>query len=391
MYKLKSLIYRFITIFFSFYKYFKIKDIILFESLPSYSDNSKLVFDELIKRKVNEKFIIYWIVSDDNAHLIPQLKNVKFIDLNAGGILKQLSARARLIKLEYTARLFIMSNNFLFKKRDGQFSVNLAHGEALKNCRGHYNLPDCVDSVMCLSDYLAEFDAVNFKCNKERMLSLGYARNDLLFCDKIDTGKIFDKSDFSKLIYWLPTYRQHKNGRMTSSDIAFPILYNESIAVRINNFAAEKKVLLVIKPHPAQDMRNIKSLNLSNIIFIDNTFLYENGIENYQLLGSADALISDYSSVYYDYLLCDKPIGLCFDDFESYNKNEGFTVDPEFILAGGEKMYNEQDLCAFIGRIAAQEDILSVTRNQICDLCHKYKDNKSTQRIADYIMEKIIF
>lgn len=391
MYKLKSLIYRFITIFFSFYKYFKIKNIILFESLPTYSDNSKLVFDELIKRKVNEKFIIYWIISDDNAHLIPQLKNVKFIDLNAGGLLKQLSARVKLVKLEYTAKLFIMSNNFLYKKRDGQFSVNLAHGEALKNCRDHYNLPDCVDKVICLSDYLSEYDAVNFNCAKEKMLPLGYARNDLLFGDKLDLNKYFIDSVFNKAVYWMPTYRQHKNGKYKPSSIAFPILYDEEIAKVISKKAAEDNVLIIIKPHPAQDMSRIQKLNLSNLVFIDNHFLSKNNIENYELLRSVDALISDYSSVYYDYLLCDKPIGLCFDDFEEYNRNEGFTVDPEFILAGGEKIYNTQDLCAFIDRIAANEDMLSDTRSQICDLCHMHKDNKSTQRIADYIMEKIIF
>lgn len=389
MYKLKSLIYRFITIFFSFYKYFKIKDIILFESLPSYSDNSKLVFDELIKRKINEKFIIYWIVSDDNAHLIPQLKNVKFIDLNAGGILKQLSARVRLVKLEYTSKLFIMSNKFLYKKHDGQFSVNLAHGEALKNCRDHYNLPDCVDKVICLSDYLSEYDAVNFNCDEEKMLPLGYPRNDLLFGDKIDLNKYFSNLEFDKAVYWMPTYRQHKGGKYNTSSIAFPIIYNEDIAKTISQKAVEERVLIIIKPHPAQDMSRITNLNLQNVVFIDNEFLSENGLKNYELLSSVDALISDYSSVYYDYLLCDKPIGLCFDDFEEYSSNEGFTVDPDFILAGGEKIYNTQDLMDFIGRIAVNQDILIEKRNEIKKLCHTFCDNKSTQRVTDYILEQL--
>lgn len=101
-------------------------------------------------------------------------------------------------------------------------------------------------------------------------------------------------------------------------------------------------------------------------------------------------MISDYSSVYYDYLLCDKPIGLCFDDFDEYNKNEGFTVDPNFILAGGEKIYNAQDMCDFIERIANGEDKLKDKRNEIKNLCHLYKDDKSAKRVADYILNKIV-
>ena len=389
MFKLKSFIYGLITKIFSVYKICKVKNIILFESLPSYSDNSKFIFDELIERKINEKFIIYWIVNDGDGQLIPLLKNVKVLDLNAGGLIKRIFARARLTKLEYTAKVFIMSNKFLYKRRDGQRSINLAHGAALKNCSGHYNLPDCVDSVMCLSNYLAEFDAVNFNCDEEKMLPLGYPRNDLLFGEKIDLHKFFSAANFDKAVYWMPTYRQHKNGKYNTSSISFPIIYDEKIAERISQKAAEERVLIIIKPHPAQDMSRITKLNLQNIVFIDNEFLSKNRLENYELLRSVDALISDYSSVYYDYLLCDKPIGLCFDDFEEYSSNEGFTVDPDFILAGGEKLYNAQDLMDFIGRIAVNQDILIEKRNEIKKLCHTFCDNKSTQRVTDYILEQL--
>lgn len=362
----------------------KTKNYIVFESLPFYSDNTKFVFDELVKRNVNKKFKMIWIADNGTNSKEIHCDNVKIIEGNSffNSLKKQYAISA--------AKAVIVSNELLKKINPRkQLFIDLAHGAALKNCSGHYNLPDCYDKAVCLSPYLAKFDAVNFNCDEEKMLPLGYPRNDLLFGEKIDLHKFFSAADFDKAVYWMPTYRQHKNGKYNTSSVSFPIMYDEKIAERISQKAAKERVLIIIKPHPAQDMSRITKLNLQNIVFVDNEFLSKNGLENYELLRSVDALISDYSSVYYDYLLCDKPIGLCFDDFEEYSSNEGFTVDPDFILAGGEKLYNAQDLCDFIGRIAVNQDLLIEKRNEIKKLCHTFCDNKSTQRVTDYILEKL--
>ena len=107
-------------------------------------------------------------------------------------------------------------------------------------------------------------------------------------------------------------------------------------------------------------------------------------------MNSVDALLTDYSSVYYDFLLKNEPIGLCWDDFDEYNKREGFLIDPNFIMSGGEKIYNKEDLKGFIERVSSAEDILFEQRNNICNLVHKYKDGKSASRIAEYIIKKAV-
>lgn len=65
-----------------------------------------------------------------------------------------------------------------------------------------------------------------------------------------------------------------------------------------------------------------------------------------------DALLTEYSSVFYDYLLCGRPIGLCWEDFEEYNRNVGFTVDIDEALEGCERLYTVDALCAFIADVA---------------------------------------
>lgn len=388
MTKIKTVIFYLIVKLLSFYKIFKLKNVILIESMPVYSDNSKYVFDELIKRGYNRKYKFYWI-NNENEELDLNIDNVYYINLKKGNVLCQLFSFVKLVRLEYIAKGFIVCNKFLTKFRSDQFYIDLAHGAALKNCSGHYNLPKNVDYVCTLSDYLAEYDAINFNCDKSKIIPLGYARNDLLFGATVDLKELFEKYSFEKVIYWLPTYRQHKNGRLNSSSVSFPIIYNESIANEINTCAKKSNVFIIIKSHPAQQIDKLIELKLSNLIFIDNDFLLSKGVDNYSLLKSVDALITDYSSVYYDYLLCDKPIGLCFDDFEEYNSNEGFTVNPEFILAGGEKIYNSDDLCRFIYDISSSKDNLKDKRNELKKLCHKHIDGNATERVTEFIIKNL--
>lgn len=365
---------------------FSIRDVILFESAPDYADNTKSVFDEMIRRGINKSNKLIWVCEKrENAKRFnkkfKKAENVHFTHIFS-------------IKYQFyyrkIAKAFIVCNLFLLKAKDQQYYIDLAHGCALKNAAGTYSLPNnCQNAdIITISKYMAPFDAHNLMMKPSCMVPLGYARNDDLF-KPIDVHKVFADYNFKTIIYWLPTYRQNKWKDRFHSDISMPILYSENEARTLNDFAASHNALIVVKIHPAQDLSKIEEFNLSNIVFIKNDFFYDKSFTNYQLLGSCDAMISDYSSVYYDYLLCDKPIGLCFDDFEEYNKREGFTMDPNVILKGGEKLYNIDDLCRFVQSVVNGEDRLSNERNEIKYLVHDHIDNKSTERIVDYIEKKL--
>ncbi len=362
---------------------FRIRNLILFESSPDYSDNTKMVFDEMLSRGLNKKYKFVWICEKEE---FAQKFNKKFSSVSNVHFTNSDSLKYR-IYYRKVAKAFICCNLFLQKAKPEQYYCNLAHGCALKNA-SVYSLPKFCNDAMTISKYMAPFDAHNFSCDVSLMKPLGYARNDDLF-SHIDVHKAFSNKEFERIIYWLPTYRQHRWGDNSHSDISMPILYTENEAKQLNACAKDNNTLIVVKVHPAQDISKIQEFNLSNVIFIKNEYFYDKTFTNYQLLGSCDAMISDYSSVYYDYLLCDKPIGLCFDDFEEYNKREGFTVDPNFILKGGKKLYNIDDLCAFVADVANGRDELSAERNEIKNLVHDNVDANSTKRIVDYITNKL--
>lgn len=364
-----------------------LRNIIIFESYPTYSDNTKKVFDEFLARGYNKKYKLVWVhlneeCVDEQKRIFKDVDNVEFVSYD----------NKKYYYYKYFAKAYLVCNILISKARQEQYYCDLSHGCALKNAVGYYETPKtCKDAdVITVSEYMVPFDAYNLTHNPECMRVLGYARNDDLF-EHIDVKSAFSDYSFDKVIYWMPTYRQHFMGNSCHSNISMPILYTEKEAKQLNACAKENNTLVVVKVHFAQDLSKIEEFNFSNVLFIKNDFFDGKTFTNYQLLGSCDAMISDYSSVYYDYLLCDKPIGLCFDDFEEYKKREGFAfgVDLDLILKGGAKLYTIDDLCSFVKSVASGEDRLCNDRNEIKNLVHDHIDNQSTKRIVDYLETKI--
>ena len=56
------------------------------------------------------------------------------------------------------------------------------------------------------------------------------------------------------------------------------------------------------------DSFNFTKRNYSNIIFLKNTDIIKRGLEATSIMPYCDALICDYSSAAFDYMLLDRPI-----------------------------------------------------------------------------------
>ena len=143
-----------------------------------------------------------------------------------------------------------------------------------------------------------------------------------------------------------------------------------------------------MKPHFAQDISYITNLNLSNILFINDAFFTKNQISSYEFVGNCDALITDYSSIYYDFMLCDKPIALVWEDIEEYKQNPGFAIGVEKYLDGGEQVYSLDELNLFVKHVAEGKDVLKEQRNAICAMTNHSTDGKNSARVVDFIIEK---
>lgn len=360
-----------------------LKNIIVFESVPDLSDNTKAVFDEFIRRGYNDKYKLIWFV-DCIDKRYPKIKNVKYIK---NKLEKTLLAKLARMNVSYRARCFISCNRCLTPCREGQTAFYLSHGTPIKSVRHFYAVPESIDYACVASPHLEEMYAYEKHIDKSKMKGLGYPRNDELY-NKADVKKILG-TDCSKVIVWYPTYRQNKNQNgMKLETASLPFLDNEIVARDLNAYAKEQGVLIVAKPHFAQDISVIRDLKLSNILLIDDEFFLKNNISSYTFVGNCDALLTDYSSIYYDFTLCDKPIGVIWIDIDSYRKNPGFAVDLDFYLKGAEKIYQLDEFKQFIFNVANGIDVLKKERNEIKEFVNYATDGRNSERIVDFIIDK---
>lgn len=361
---------------------FPVRNIIIMESNPDFTDNTKKVFDKLIENRVNDKYKIVWFVYNPKEFKDIKIKNVKFVSMFSNcDLFKRLY-------YNYFAKIIIDSNKYIPKVRKEQFRLYLCHGTPLKNAGGYCEQIGEVDYILEIGDFFREKDCKLFNKSKEYFLDLGFPRNDdLLLNSKID--EVFPEFKGNKIIVWLPTYRKHKNDNSntyTESIIKYglPSINSSKDFENIDKVLKENNTIMLIKLHPAQDRGVIDSFKCNNIKVVTDEELIIRKTNLYKLLSISDALITDYSSVYYDYLITKKPIGLAITDIDEYEEKVGFAYN-YYDTVKGEYIYNSNDLAKFITNIAKNKDEKRQERLRCLELYHTYCDGKSSERVYEFI------
>lgn len=360
---------------------------IIFESYPEMSGNVGAVYNEFLRRGINKKYKLVWRVEDKRKYRAYGIPNVSFIDYEPKGFWEKLKD----LWYHWVSTAVIFENRFEEKKWKNQLTVNLMHGMPIKS-NADYVEHDTLDYIVSSGSGLNEILAREMDIPIERFVTLGYPKTDLL---NKKTGSLYKLGveSFKGAIVWMPTYRKHKNAESHSHEGrqypgGVPLLENEAEFEKLNECLAKCGYVLIIKLHPAQAIDGLKKHAQSNILLLLNEDLDEYETSVYELLAESDALLTDYSSVYYDYLLTDKPIGLVIDDIEEYANNRGLAFEYKDYIKG-DYISTLGDLEAFIENVAAGKDPAEKERlwakGQWCD----FTDFESTNRVADFIVEKL--
>lgn len=366
-------------------KVFPLRNSIVFESNPEFGCNTLPVYEELVKRGIRNRYQIYWLVQDKEKYKDDTSGN-KYINYEEKGL-----SKIRRAYVLCTSKALIFSNIFLKKHKRNQLVINLMHGSPLKVPIGYWEGDTC-DYVITQADIFNDKVAEILGVPTSKMVALGYPRTDILN-NKGDTKEKLGIFYNAKMIVWMPTFRKNERSGIVYCDInklGVPLLESEQSFDRINNSLKENGAVLIIKLHPAEDVSQMTLKNYSNILFISNKELTENNITVYQMLADSDALITDYSSVYYDYLLVDRPIGLIIDDIEEFEKKSKFAYGRYTDFVKGTYINNLDEFQQFIISLKINKDLYSEERKKAMNKYCQYKDFKSTQRVCDFIEKKLI-
>ncbi len=117
--------------------------------------------------------------------------------------------------------------------------------------------------------------------------------------------------------------------------------------------------------------------------------LFEHGLDFYEVLSAADVLITDYSSVFFDFLLLDRPIIFTPSDQAIYKETRGFLLEPFEFWAPGPKSIDQISLQQTIHAELDEPQTYKEQRQTIRNLVHHYQDDQSSARVADLIAQQL--
>lgn len=365
------------------------KDIILFESVPELSGSPWMIYEEMLRRKLDRKYKLVWAV--DLSYVSSKgIACIPFYGKNS--VLKKIMHKLYLLRV----KIIVENNRFVYKINPRTFRLHAQHGAPLKNASSYNKQIGDVDAVLSLSNKMVELEQKIFSLPKDKFVVLGYPSNDGIFCEndlyKNGFMQQLSKSSqkYSKIIGWLPTFRQHKKSG-ASSDYVFPfgvpLLQVRRDFQVLNDLLNRENILLVIQMHHAQ-AKNFPVQNYSNIVMVTPELKEKYSVSTANLMHNFDALITDYSAAYHEYLLLNRPVALSIDDYEEYAKNPGFSLS-YFDWIKGVYLKNVTDLIKFIEDVSNGVDSAKVDREAAMHRIHQYIDNQSTQRVVDFLIEKV--
>jgi CDP-glycerol glycerophosphotransferase (TagB/SpsB family) len=351
----------------------KRKNSIFIYSNLGFRDNVKSLYDYLISQHYNDNYTIVCSLDDYQSYSSEPPKNVKFVS-NMGGLPYFLTS-------EYA---FYSFGKYPIKPSSKQVVVNLWHGMPLKTVgnlvKGFENVDyNYFTYTIATSPMFAEVMSRSFNCPLSNVLLTGQPRCDILLNSQVPT---------EKLILWLPTYRI--SDRLNSSDVQlnhgfdFPLIENISQLGILNQLLSKLGYTLVIKPHPMQNV-TMHLEEYSNIKIMSQQDYDKQNITIYDTFLRSSALITDYSSVYFDYLLLNKPVAFTVDDITSYSNSRGFSVDNPQSLMAGSKLTTFENLLEYIQNVAKGVDNFSDERVRVNSLVNSHQSKCACKDILTHI------
>ena len=280
-----------------------------------YGDNLKPIVEELLKRE--EDLEIVWLTADEAAAS----------SLPAGVRAVPYTTRNRIREL-CTAKVWLDNNRKGARvKKPGQWYLQTWHGFALKRIErdventlpAGYAEYAARDSAQ--TDLIVSNSALMTKIYKEsfwysgEVAEFGSPRNDVLFAPP---GGVQEKvrqalhlPSGCRMALYAPTFRADE-----SMD-AYCLDYARLQKALTGRFGGKWVILIRLHPHV---MERAGDLNFDGVTTFDAT-RYD---DMQELLAASDAVVSDYSSLMFDYGLTRRPCFQFATDIEAYQKDRNF-------------------------------------------------------------------
>ncbi|SEP22761.1 CDP-glycerol glycerophosphotransferase family protein [Trujillonella endophytica] len=286
---------------------------------------------------------IHWLVADPaSVRLLGPLR----VDPARVTVVPRRSVRA--IRSTLTAEAVFFTHGLVTAARPprSRLVVNLWHGDGPKDTKSEHRAGSTV--VVSGTELWGRMKGAAFDVPFERVAVVGNPRVADLTAP-LDRAQLLAALGLPAdrlLVLWMPTYRVGGDefGRSWGDGSGLSSRLSEA-------FSLPDGVQLVVKPHPL-DRDDYTGLGAR---VITNADLAAVGSSTYRLMAAADALISDASSTWTDYLVLDRPIGFFMPDLGEYGASRGYNVPDVREVLPGPLFEDLAGVRAFLGAVEAGE------------------------------------
>lgn len=249
-------------------------------------------------------------------------------------------------------------------------------GDNLKRIHSGYKK---YTNVSVTSENIIECYAEAFNISTDKIKALGIPRTDLFFdSDHMNRKrekvyKTFPNIKNKKVVLIAPTYR---GGELENANYDFSKIKLNEIGADLGN-----DYVVMVKWHPA--LHNNILRGKCEIETSDNITDCSDYSDINDLLLVTDVLVTDYSSVIFDYFLLNKPIVYYTYDLEKYKKDRGLYFDFEKYLYGPVATTYDQLIEAIKIEKTCEKE-----RESFNSLFMKACDGRSTEKIFNWVFEE---
>lgn len=357
-----------------------------------YSDNSKYMMNYISQI---DKFELIWIGKKKLKNNIPIKSNIKFVEYNS------LKSYYYLLTSKYIFITHSYTDVSKFNVLKGAKVIQLWHGIGIKkigsNTISHIRFFDKIrfklqsiirnyDYFICSSKLNQKRNLIAFKyygANEDNIIESGQPRNDILFkFNQNDIDNVKEKyfkeyniPQNKKIITYLPTFRINQQEQFSFWDL------NHKNMERLKHILETNNIIILEKSHQHSiDITNKKQSNnyIYNISSISD-------IDTQELLLVTDILITDYSSVYMDYLLLDREIIHYVYDYEKYTTSDQGLYYDIYDISGGQIVDDIDKLLNAIEKSIKNSKYSKTTRLLTKEKMMEYEKGNSCKIICEKI------
>jgi len=323
----------------------------------------------------------------------PEYQIHYYLPLQQKGILKRISYILHFTPVFFRSKFLISSHSpydfipFSWSKR--KIHINTWHGVPLKcmffcdrgatksDINEVIRSNDLTTIFLISSSLEAAFISRCFLIDPRKFAFFGHPRNDML-TSASESHKISviipSLPEYNKLILYCPTYRRNEPSHFFPFD---DINFND-----LHRYLEEHKIIIFTRGH-VQDVGNHNWIHGSRIIELGQNLVSEVN----DILPEIDILITDYSSIFIDYLLLNRPCIFVPYDRERYEREVGFLIDDYDYWTPGQKVYTYSAFIEALDAAVTGKDSFSRKREEIKNLFHFFQTGSASERLVRYMKQ----